>query len=83
MQLINYGTIPLGAVISGLLDATLGFRPAIWIMTAAFVLATGNLLTVPIRQPAQNRPHDQNVASANIRFSANPCTRHRRGAHGQ
>lgn len=50
MQLINYGTIPPGAVLSGLLGTALGLRPAIWIMTVAFVLSTGVLFTGPIRR---------------------------------
>jgi MFS family permease len=49
MQFINYGTIPLGALLSGLLSTVVGLRPTVWIMTAAFVLSTGILLTGPIR----------------------------------
>ncbi len=49
MHLINYGTIPLGALLGGLLGTVLGLRPTMWIMTAALVLSTGILLTGPIR----------------------------------
>ena len=49
MHLINYGTIPLGALLGGLLGTVLGLRPTILIMTAALVLSTGILLTGPIR----------------------------------
>ena len=49
MHLINYGTIPLGALLGGLLGTVLGMRPTMWIMTAALVLSTGILLTGPIR----------------------------------
>jgi MFS family permease len=49
MHLINYGTIPLGALLAGLLGTTLGLRPTMWVMTATLVLSTGILLTGPIR----------------------------------
>ncbi|GIF13515.1 MFS transporter [Actinoplanes teichomyceticus] len=49
MQLVNYGTMPLGALLGGLLGTALGVRPAVWIMTGALVLSTGILLTGPIR----------------------------------
>ncbi|MDG4823184.1 MFS transporter [Asanoa sp. WMMD1127] len=49
MQLLNYGTIPLGAVIAGALGATLGPRPTIWLTMAAVVVAGLILLCGPIR----------------------------------
>lgn len=35
MQLFNYGTIPLGALLGGALGQALGLRPAMWAITAA------------------------------------------------
>jgi len=46
MQLLNYGGIPLGAVIAGLLGSAIGLRPAMWVMTAGLVAST--LLVVPL-----------------------------------
>ncbi|MFF5085124.1 MFS transporter [Actinoplanes sp. NPDC000266] len=49
MQLVNYGAIPLGALLGGSLGVTLGLRPTLWLMAASLVLATTILLTSPIR----------------------------------
>ncbi|MEV4536154.1 MFS transporter [Asanoa sp. NPDC049518] len=49
MQLLNYGTIPLGAVIGGALGATLGLRPTIWLSMLAAVASGLILLIGPIR----------------------------------
>ncbi|MEV6489094.1 MFS transporter [Actinoplanes sp. NPDC051633] len=50
MHLINYGTIPIGAVLGGFLGTVVGLRPAIWIMTSALILATGIQLIGPIKR---------------------------------
>ena len=50
MQLLNYGTIPLGALLGGVLGTTLGLRPALWLTTGLVVAATGILLIGPIRR---------------------------------
>jgi MFS family permease len=50
MQLLNYGTIPLGALLGGVLGTTLGLRPALWLTTGLVVAATGILLLGPIRK---------------------------------
>jgi Na+/melibiose symporter-like transporter len=49
MQVVNYGAIPLGAVLGGTLAATLGFRPALWVVFAGFVAFSTILLAAPIR----------------------------------
>jgi MFS family permease len=49
MQLLNYGTIPVGALLAGTLGTLLGIRPTMWIATSAVVLAAAVLLTGPIR----------------------------------
>ncbi|GIF73642.1 MFS transporter [Asanoa siamensis] len=49
MQLLNYGTIPLGALIGGALGATVGLRATIWLTMAAVVAAGWIVLFGPLR----------------------------------
>ncbi|MFI6585743.1 MFS transporter [Embleya sp. NPDC050493] len=48
MQFVNYGTIPLGAVLAGGLGSTIGVRPTIWVMAAAIPSAALILLFSPV-----------------------------------
>lgn len=48
-QLVNYGTIPLGALLAGALASTIGVRATMWAMLACVVLAGLVLLAEPIR----------------------------------
>ncbi len=50
MQLVNYGTIPLGALLGGALGAALGVRPAMWILTGGLALTGLILLLGPLHQ---------------------------------
>jgi MFS family permease len=49
IQVVNYGAIPIGAVLGGLLADSLGFRPALWILFGGFVAGSTILLAAPIR----------------------------------
>jgi MFS family permease len=49
-MLVNFGTRPLGALAGGLLGATLGLRPTLWIATLGGVLGVLWLLPSPIRR---------------------------------
>lgn len=49
MQFLNYGTIPLGAVLGGALSAPLGLRTTMWIMAACAALASLILLIGPLK----------------------------------
>lgn len=49
MQFLSYGTIPLGALLAGVLAAILGLRPTLWIMAGGLTLASLILLIGPIR----------------------------------
>src|SRR5579875_433486 len=49
MQFLNYGSIPLGALVSGALASTLGLRPTMWIMAGLLTAASTLLLIGPIR----------------------------------
>jgi MFS family permease len=66
MQFLNYGTIPLGALLAGALAATLGLRPTLWIMASGVTLASLILLIGPIRHqrdlPARPAPRSDPLA---------------------
>jgi MFS family permease len=47
---LNYGAIPVGAVLGGLLGTGLGLRPAMWLMTAGVPLAALILWFSPVRR---------------------------------
>jgi MFS family permease len=49
MEVFNYGSIPLGAVVAGSIASHLGVRAALWIMLSGLVLSTLILLTGPLR----------------------------------
>ncbi|MDP9791956.1 MFS family permease [Catenuloplanes nepalensis] len=49
MQLLNYGAIPVGALIGGALGTALGLRPTMWIMAVAITAATGLLFIGPLK----------------------------------
>ncbi|WP_432002939.1 hypothetical protein [Streptomyces sioyaensis] len=61
---LNYGTLPLGALLGGALGSALGVRPAMWIMTAGVPLAAlilvfspiGRVRDLPIRPAEDDRP---------------------------
>lgn len=61
---LNYGTLPLGALLGGTLGSVLGVRPAMWIMTAGVPLAglillfspVGRVRDLPVRPAAGERP---------------------------
>ncbi|WKU48168.1 MFS transporter [Streptomyces sp. VNUA116] len=46
---LNYGTLPLGALLAGGLGTWLGVRPTLWLMTAGIPLTALILLCSPIR----------------------------------
>ncbi|WP_424534748.1 MFS transporter [Sphaerisporangium viridialbum] len=50
MQFVNYGTLPLGALIAGVLGEAIGVRPSMWIITGALALTGLVLLAGPIRR---------------------------------
>lgn len=61
---LNYGTLPLGALLGGTLGSVLGVRPAMWIMTAGVPLAglillfspVGRVRDLPVRLAREERP---------------------------
>jgi MFS family permease len=49
VQVVNYGAIPIGAVVAGVLADSLGVRNTMWIMLGGLVLSSLVLLTGPLR----------------------------------
>ncbi|MDH2424558.1 MFS transporter [Sphaerisporangium sp. TRM90804] len=68
MQFLNYGTIPLGALLGGTLGTALGTRPTMWIMTGMAAVSALVLLAGPIRRhrdlPAAPPGHGHEPAGA-------------------
>jgi MFS family permease len=58
---VNYGTIPLGALLGGTLGQTLGLTPALWITTAGVPLAGLVLIGSPIRRVRDLPAHQGGV----------------------
>ena len=48
-QVVNYGLIPVGAVLGGVLAGSLGFRPTLWLLLSGLLLASLVLLGGPLR----------------------------------
>ncbi|MFB7673952.1 MFS transporter [Kitasatospora purpeofusca] len=65
---LNYGTIPVGALLAGVLGTAVGLRPAMWITTAGVPLAALVLLLSPVGRvrdlPTTRRPADRAPAPA-------------------
>ncbi|MBM0231735.1 hypothetical protein JNW91_07600 [Micromonospora sp. STR1_7] len=61
MQFLNYGAIPIGALLGGALSTLLGVRTTIWITASAFALSSLILVLSPIRRHRQlpSAPADQ------------------------
>ncbi|MFL5959093.1 MAG: MFS transporter [Gaiellaceae bacterium] len=49
-QVVNYGVRPVGTTLGGVLGATIGVRPTLWIATVGALLGMAFLLPSPIRQ---------------------------------
>ena len=49
MQLLNYGAIPIGALVGGALGAGLGTRTTVWLSSIGLAASIGFLLASPIR----------------------------------
>ncbi|WP_274916613.1 MFS transporter [Streptomyces sp. WZ-12] len=73
---LNYGTLPLGALLGGALGAALGVRTALWITTAGVPLAALILLASPLRTardlPTRHHPRRPEAARAADDLLASP-----------
>ncbi|HEU4948284.1 MAG TPA: MFS transporter [Kribbella sp.] len=61
---LNYGTIPLGALLGGTLGEALGLRTALWITTAGVPLAGLILLFSPVRRQRDLPAHQGSAVPA-------------------
>jgi MFS family permease len=61
VQVFNYGSIPLGAIVAGALASHLGVRVALWIMLSGLVLSVLVLLTSPLRHLRDLPSREANV----------------------
>ncbi|MBO3751463.1 MFS transporter [Streptosporangiaceae bacterium NEAU-GS5] len=50
MRVVNFGTLPVGALAGGALGGLAGLRPAVWMITAGLVACTLILLFGPLRR---------------------------------
>ncbi len=48
MQVLNYGAIPVGALLAGALGSSIGLRPTLWVLTTGLALAALTLLVGPL-----------------------------------
>ena len=66
MQFLNYGTIPLEALLGGALGTTLGLRPTMWIMVVCVALAPFALLIGPARRARDFPDHPRRGAEREL-----------------
>ncbi|MGY4770389.1 MFS transporter (plasmid) [Kribbella sp. CWNU-51] len=71
---VNYGTIPIGALLGGTLGQTLGLGPALWITTAGVPLAGLVLIASPIRRRRDLPSHQGSVVPATAADSSRAWT---------
>ncbi|MGV9457316.1 MFS transporter [Streptomyces sp. NPDC003635] len=50
MSVANFGAIPLGSLLGGVLGAALGVRPALWLLTGGLAVSSALLLAGPLRR---------------------------------
>ncbi len=50
VQVVNFGAIPLGALLAGVLGNAFGVRAALWVMLATFALSGLILVATPLRR---------------------------------
>jgi hypothetical protein len=72
-NVLNYGTIPLGALLAGVLAERIGIAPALWSMTALYPLSALLFLILgplrryrelPVASPAQPPAERRTYSSA-------------------
>jgi MFS family permease len=76
-SLANYGAIPIGSLLGGVLGAALGVRPALWVFTAGLAVSSLLLLLGPLHRhrdlptrPAADPPAQRSGETAPSRTEA-------------
>lgn len=49
MSVANFGAIPIGSLLGGILGSALGVRPALWLLTGGLAVSSALLLAGPLR----------------------------------
>ncbi|MFE9122115.1 MFS transporter [Streptomyces sp. NPDC007172] len=78
MSVANFGAIPIGSLLGGLLGSTLGVRPALWLLTGGLAVSSVLLLAGPLRG-RRDLPTEPAVQEAEVFVSGTP-PRTKRGA---
>jgi MFS family permease len=65
MQVVNFGTIPLGALLGGALGGAVGTRTTLWLMLGLFVASGAILLASPFRG-RRDLPREPSAADGTI-----------------
>ncbi|MEU1723360.1 MFS transporter [Nonomuraea sp. NPDC005692] len=78
VQVVNFGAIPLGAVLAGALAEAFGVRAALWAMLAVFALSGLILLASPLRRlrdlPTGRLPGPETTEpGVRVSSSSSPC----------
>jgi MFS family permease len=66
-QVFNYGAIPAGAVVAGILASYFGVRPTLWLMLGGLVLSTTILLFSPLPRMRDLPSHEPEAVPAGTR----------------
>lgn len=79
MQFLNYGAIPLGALLGGTLGTTLGLRTTMWIMVVGVALAPLALLIGPTKRDRNfpDHPADSVNMASELRTGRRPRNQQR------
>ncbi|WP_017933253.1 hypothetical protein [Nocardioides sp. Iso805N] len=84
MQFLNYATIPVGALIGGVLGNELGLRSTMWIMVVAFAL-TPLILLIGLMKRGRDFPTgidaEEPLAGSSSKSCGTVLARRRRAVH--
>ncbi|MCX4984003.1 MFS transporter [Streptomyces sp. NBC_00572] len=77
VSVANFGAIPVGSLLGGVLGGLLGLRPALWLLTAGLAVSSALLLAGPLRsrRDLPTQPPTQPPASSPTRSPVPPLAR--------
>ncbi|MFE4861407.1 MFS transporter [Streptomyces sp. NPDC056670] len=74
MSVANFGAIPIGSLLGGILGSALGVRPALWMLTGGLAVSSALLLAGPLRA-RRDLPTEPPLAEGELGSSTTPPTR--------